>query len=604
VSRAVLTLRLAARDLRRRTTETLLLFAALAVAGTTLTIGLVLHGQTAAPYAETRQRTAGPDVVANLFPAPGRTVGAADLARLDEVAGRPEVAAQSPAYPVTWTGVAAGGVNGVAEVQGRGATASPVDRPQVVSGHWVSADGVVVERAFAQALGIGAGDTIQLGGERVLVAGIAVSAALPPYPQLCTVGCILDRPDWVSAQAGLVWATTARATGLATAREPLVWFQFLQLHHAAAAPAFASRFGDSGAAAGRPYLTPWQDVAGRQTEQLNNERAIVAFGSTLLIVLALATLVVLVGGRMSDEVGRVGTLKAAGATPGFVARVLLASYLAVGLVAALAGLVAGRLLAPRLVTRSAGLLGRLGGTTVSVTDGAVVVGTILALVAVASVLPAWRAARTSTVRALADTGRSPRRSRLLVVLSARLPTPGLLGLRLAGRRPRRALLTTLSIAVAVTGSVVALYAQASLRAEQGSAGGPADPVAAQLHTVMLAVTVLLAVMAAVNLVFVTRTTATDARRTLAVTRSLGATPTETAVGLGISQVIPAAVGLALGTVAGRVVFGSLSVSHTVAPPPAQLAGLAVLTLVIVVVLTGIPARIEAQRPIAATLRSS
>ena len=106
------------------------------------------------------------------------------------------------------------------------------------------------------------------------------------------------------------------------------------------------------------------------------------FGSTLLVVLALATLVVLVGGRMTDDVRRVGTLKAAGATPGFVARLLLASYLAVGLVAALLGLVTGRLLAPRLVTRSAGLLGRLGGTSVSLTDGLVVTGSILAIVVI------------------------------------------------------------------------------------------------------------------------------------------------------------------------------------------------------------------------------
>ena len=206
-----LTFRLAARDLRRRATETLLLLAALAVAATTMTIGLVLHGQTATAYAETRQQTAGPDVVASVIPAPGHQVSPADLSRLASIGERPEVAAGSPAFPMTWTAIDAGGVKGVAEVQGRDATASPVDRPRVVSGHWVSADGIVLERAFAQALGVRAGDTVELAGERVPVVGIAVSAALPPYPQLCTVGCILDRPDWFTAQPGLVWATRSRA---------------------------------------------------------------------------------------------------------------------------------------------------------------------------------------------------------------------------------------------------------------------------------------------------------------------------------------------------------------------------------------------------------
>src|SRR5262249_54041386 len=188
-----------------------------------------------------------------------------------------------------------------------------------------------------------------LGGHHVPVVGIAVSAALPPYPQLCTIGCILDHPSWFSAQPGLVWATRDRVASLATPREPLVWFQYLKLHDPAAAQAFAARYDPGGPPNGRPELNPWQDIAGRQAEQLANERTVVVFGSTLLVVLALATLVVLVGGRMSDEVRRVGMLKAAGATPGFVTRLLLASYLAVGLVAAVIGIAVGRLLAPQLV---------------------------------------------------------------------------------------------------------------------------------------------------------------------------------------------------------------------------------------------------------------
>ena len=102
MSRARLGCRLAMRDLRRRATETVLLFVALAVAAATLTIGLTLHGQTSAPYALTRARTAGPDIVAALFAAPHRTVSAAGRARLRSVAGRPEVAAGSRQFPTTW----------------------------------------------------------------------------------------------------------------------------------------------------------------------------------------------------------------------------------------------------------------------------------------------------------------------------------------------------------------------------------------------------------------------------------------------------------------------------------------------------------------------
>ncbi len=602
MSRIRLGARLAVADLRRRSTETLLLLLALSVAATTLTIGLVLHGQTAAPYSETRNRTAGPDVVAVLFPAPGRTVTAADLARLDAEAARPGVAASSRAFPTTWAPIEAGGVRGVAQVQGRDLTASDVDRPQVVSGRWVGGPGVVVERAFARALGVAVGDSVVLGGRRVPVVGIAVSAALPPYPQLCTIGCILDRPDWHSAQPGLVWTTRRQTAASASRNEPLVWFQYLRLHHPDTAPAFTAVGASSGPPDGRPELTPWQDIAGRQAEQLANERVAVVFGSTLLVILALATLVVLVGGRMSDEGRRVGMLKAAGATPGFVTRLLLATYLAIGLVAAALGIAAGRLLAPRLVSLSAGLLGHAGATTLTMTEGAIVTGCVLAVVVVACAVPAWRAARTSTVRALTDGNHPPRRNRLVVAVSTRMPTPALLGLRLAGRRPRRAVLTTLSVAVAVCGTVVVLYAQASLNADRGSAGGPTDPQAAQLHTVTTTLTLLLAVMAAVNLVFVTRASAVDARHTLAVARTLGASPTESATALGLAQLIPAFAGLLLGFVSGTLLFHALSSSHPVAPPTTRLISLAILTVVLVIALTAGPARIEARRPISDALR--
>ena len=602
MSRIRLGVRLAARDLRRRGTETILLLIALAVAATTLTIGLVLHGQTAAPFALTRARTAGPDVVAAVFPTPNNTVTAADRARLRAIARRPQVSSRSKLFPTTWASIHAHGISGVAEVQGRDASPSAVDRPRVVSGRWIGFGGVVVERAFAQAMGLSVGDRVHLGGRWERVVGIAVSAALPPYPQLCTIGCILDRPDWFTAEPGLVWTTRTHAAALATAREPVVFFQYLKLHDASSAPPFARRYGADGPPTGRSQLDPWQDIAARQAEQLANERVAVVFGSTLLVILALATLVVLVGSRMSDEMRRVGTLKAAGAGPGFVAGLLLTSYLAIGLLATAVGLAAGRLLTPKLVDLSAGLLGRAGTTSVTPLTIAVVLGSVLAVVMIAAAVPAWRTARTSTVRALGVGGHAPRRHRLVVALSARLPAPALLGLRLAARRPRRTALTTLSVALAVCAGVVVLFAQSSLHAERGNVGGPTDPQIAQLQVVTTTLTLLLGVMAAVNLLFVTRASTVDARRMLAVARAVGVTPTEAGAAVGLGQLLPAVVGMALGGAAGTALFHALSASRAAAPPTTQLAGLAILTLLITLALTAIPARLEARHPIAETLR--
>ena len=92
-------------------------------------------------------------------------------------------------------------------------------------------------------------------------------------------------------------------------------------------------------------------------------------GSWLLALLALASVAVLVGGRMAEQTRRVGLLKAVGGTPRLVAVVLLFEHVLVGLCAAGVGLVAGWLAAPLLDGPGAGLLGApsapsLSGSTV------------------------------------------------------------------------------------------------------------------------------------------------------------------------------------------------------------------------------------------------
>ena len=44
------------------------------------------------------------------------------------------------------------------------------------------------ERTFADALGVGVGDRVTLNGRPFTVAGTAVTAANPPYPNLCYPG--------------------------------------------------------------------------------------------------------------------------------------------------------------------------------------------------------------------------------------------------------------------------------------------------------------------------------------------------------------------------------------------------------------------------------
>jgi putative ABC transport system permease protein len=603
--------RLVARDLRRRRGEAVLMLIAITAASATLTLGLILHGVTNQPYAQTRAATRGPDVVANVFPAGldkgpsagGQGVSArqvAALTTLDHAAG---VTGHSGPYPVTWALLGTNGITATAEVEGRDEAAAPLDQPKLTQGSWVRPGEVVIERSFADALGIGAGAKITLGGRPFRVAGVAVTAAFTPFPNVCFTGCIIGTRK-AASQPGLIWTTRAVARGLGPAGGALTYFLNLKLAHPGSADVFVSAHSGFGQTA--PYLTGWQDISQQDGNVVKNEELVMMVASWLLCLLAVASVAVLVAGRVADQIRRVGLLKAVGATPGLVAAVFLAEYLVLALVAAALGLAAGRLVAPLLTNPGAGLFGTAGAPPMSLSTVAVVAGVALVVATVATLLPTVRAARTSTVPALADAARPPRRRGWLVAISARLPVPLLLALRLAGRRPRRVLLSVFSVAVTVSGIVAVLIVHAHDDLRFAATSTLADPRIERLNEVMMVFTVALVALAAVNALLITWVMVVDARRSSAVVRALGATPGQVSAGLSGAQVLPALIGALLGIPGG---FGLVNAvrhnagSVVTTPPIWWLAAVVVGTAVVVAALTAVPARIGAWRSVAAVLQT-
>ncbi len=112
-----------------------------------------------------------------------------------------------------------------------------------------------------------------------------------------------------------------------------------------------------------------------------------------------------------------------------------------------------------LTDPGAGLLGSAGAPSLTLSTVGSVTAVALGVAVIATFVPAVRAARTSTVHALADSARPPRRTAWLIAISARLPVPLLLGLRVAARRPRRVVLSVASIAITVSGIVAVLAAR-------------------------------------------------------------------------------------------------------------------------------------------------
>jgi ABC-type lipoprotein release transport system permease subunit len=652
MGRVLLISRLAARNLRRRRAEAALLVLAIMAATTTLTLGLVLHGVTDEPYESTREATAGPDVVASVS---GEAFlgQRADLAALQALTEAPGVTDYSGPYPLIGAELEAKGVTarnlrgedlGGAGVwaQGRDPAAAVVDQPELTQGGWVRDGGVVVEAGFADALELAVGDEITLRtrvcglmirGEtpdcRVVnrrsfeVVGVAVTAAAKPYPDVCYG---LSCPEFIEAgnqfgggppeeepavdaeapeepvEPGLVWLTEADVRGLAPTEAGLYYVVNLKLGDPTDAAAFVNdRFPTSWTA---PALQSWQDIRDGHDEMVKDTAEVLRTGSWLLALLAVAGVAVLVGGRMADQTRRVGLLKAVGGTPRLIAVVLLAEYMALALLAAAAGLAAGWLAAPLLTDPGASLVGSAGAPSLTLSTVGVVMAVALGVAAIATFVPAVRAARTSTVHALADAARPPRRTPWLIAISARLPVPLLLGLRVAARRPRRVVLSAASIFIAVTGIVAVLAARAQFGHDAELVGGT-DPSTDRFNQLMLVITVSLVALAAVNAIVVTWATALDARHSSALARALGATPHQVSTGLSAAQVLPALVGAGLGIPGGLALFAALGGGGdgVTGPPLWQLLAVVAGTVLIVAALTSIPARLGARRPVAEILQS-
>jgi ABC-type lipoprotein release transport system permease subunit len=607
MGKLLLVYRLGFGDLRRRPAQALLLLLAIAAGAATLTLGIALHGTTNDPYARTRTATSGPDIVATVTtgganPAAGTTVatpGGGDVAQADASAltpliTAPGVAGHSGPFPLTWTVFHDGHTTGSAEIEGRDAAPTTVDRPKLLDGSWIRPGGVVVEAGFASDLGIHVGDRLTLGDRSVDVVGTAVTAAIPAYPNTCTAeGCFLAN-GVARHNPGLIWATTADTIRLAGADGPDAYYLNLTLTDPASAATFAAHYNaDTSATA--PYLLTWQQIRDGDAQTLARVRQVLLFGSWLLALLALASVAVLAGGRMAEQTRRVGLVKAVGGTPWLVAVVLLCEHVLVALGAAAVGLCVGWLAAPLIDKPGAGLLGAAGAPAITAVTVAAVVGFALAVAILATFVPAIRAARHSTVAALNDAARAPRRREWAIRWTAHLPTPLLLGVRVVVRRPRRLLLNTLSIAVTTSGLVTVMTYHATAGAWL------ADPNMTQATTV---ISVMLIVLAAVNATFIAWSTALDARHAAALARALGATPDQISTGLAAAQSIPATLGALLGIPGGLALYDIPKTSgSTTLPSPLWLLGTVVAIVAVIALLSLVPTRLALRRPAAEVLQT-
>lgn len=581
MGRLLLIWRLVRGDITRRRVQSLMLVVMIAATTATLTLSLALHGVTDSPFAHTRAATNGPDVSGLFEPDYHGTAGT--LQQFKALRRAPGVIGSSGLFPITELELTYGGHKVRVHAEGRNSNRAAVDQPLLTAGQWTTPDGVVVERSFADALGVHVGDTIHLAGRALDVAGIAVTSAM-------------------ATSDPLVWLDSSTLLALAGRSEPLWYALNLKLSDPAAAGTFAAAHNTPNAAW---LFQSWQEIRADDSTAIADERQLLATGSVLLAIIAVAGIAVMVGGRMAEQTRRVGLLKAIGATPSLVALVLMAENLLLAAMGTIAGLAVGRVVAPALTNPGTSMLGNPGSPSLNANT----VGLAAALAAVVAVAatgaPALRGARTSTIRALTDPARPPQRHDGIIDLSARLPVPLLLGLRLIARRPRRAELAIASVAIAVATFIATLMLRHTTVLGVKAAGNIlAAAKQNNLDHVGNILSVILVVIAAINLLFTTWATVLDAQRPTALARSLGATPNQITGGLASAQLLPGLIAAIIGIPAGIVLYLAAGENPSQANPPI-LAMLAVIpaTLFAIGILTAIPARIGANRPAAEVLRS-
>ena len=309
MSRLLLVYRLVAGDIRRRPVQSAMLVVVIVTTTTTLTLGLTLRHVAQNPFARTRAATNGPDVVVHGQPNPGsplqlthtgeqqglRTPSQA-FTRLGHAAG---VAAIGGPFPLAFVRLTAPGVDVAVNAEGRTYAPSAVNQPLVTAGRWVRPGGVVLEQGLAGVLDLRVGDHIRLRDRSFTVVGVALQTEQPFYP---------------AGRPGLVWVTPADARRLATRSDPLGYSLGIKLTHPSAADGFwnTAAFNAFGTALiGSSVGRPWQANRDDDYRVVTIDQTALLVAAWLLALLAIATIAVLVGGRMTEQTRRLGLLKAA-----------------------------------------------------------------------------------------------------------------------------------------------------------------------------------------------------------------------------------------------------------------------------------------------------
>lgn len=455
------TIRWARADLRARRGQALLTVGVVAAAVAALVLATMLLEGAVNPWKALFARTHGADMVVYL-----QLTQEQDPAGLGHVPGVQAVGGPYQTAPATLERQTA---KFPVQLVAMRPTLPRISTPIVVAGRWLRAgdsNGAVVEASFAAAAHVLLGDQIQVqsGHAHVVlmkIIGIADTADQGFYPQ---------------ATSGLMWVQQAALNQVepdAAEQEQVADLRLASTSPAAEGDVVQGIDNAYPSDTGRLVVQRFSTAAQVEASMASNDRLVgllLAVFGIIALVAAPCAIANVTAGRVLMYRQDIAMLKALGFTPGQVVRMLVGTQTLLGVVGACLGVLAARVAtAPAFVRPPDGSavgLAPLPAWWVTL----IAAGTV-ATVAVATVIPAWRAGRVSPVTAVQATpprGHLSRTARLGLLVH--LPAPLVLGARDSLTRRLPALLTVTGVAIPLMMITIALGWWSTI---DGFSGNPA-----------------------------------------------------------------------------------------------------------------------------------
>jgi putative ABC transport system permease protein len=491
----------------------------------------------------------------------------------------------------------------------------PVDRPLMMTGRWFAADDeVVVEATLADTLGIDVGDTVTLHGEHgrtVRVVGTAATTMLPNYPE---------------RTPGTIFAGTTLFDAIDPVGVPR-WSIGLRLRDPSQADAVVAGLNRDGpvppgncTAAGWCARTAADIRDNAFPTRIDSFAQVMLFFAALLLIATVLLIVTLLGSRLVSEARELTLLQVAGATPARVALLIASEHALLAVVGAATGVLVARVVAPRIAESAATVFGSVSpmltlGDVVGVGVAAVVVSVLV------SAVGGLRAGRRSlAVVARGGTGRVRRSRAAAIAMRASASSTLVLGLKDIATRRGRAVVTVLSVTLAVTIAVAIIgLATSELNpaiAPTQAAQLPADPAdisrlpvfssavsdqaIGRIMTLIAALQVLLGGVAVITLLAAASMSIQERLRELGVLHALGCTTGQLVGASAVSQGTLGGIGSLLGIPLGLGVYllfkAMAGGGFTGSPPPPAILLIALAAIAIAAAAGAIPALLAQRFP--------